>query len=93
MLYKALIYALSGSLNDAEMMLKKVIEEFESQTDFTDIALVYTALGKFEDAVKSLYKAYQKKSTNLCLVGADNRFDNLKSDKRFQELLQKMQLK
>jgi adenylate cyclase len=92
LIHKAFIYALSGDSSTAEEILEKAMKEFDSQIDFTDVALVYTALGKFEQAIEILYKAYHKKSTNLNLVNADDRFKSLRGDERFEELLRKMHL-
>ena len=57
------------------------------------IATIYAALGDKDKAFEFLDKAYQERSLNLSWhIMADLRVDNLRSDRRFQELLHKMGL-
>jgi Flp pilus assembly protein TadD/TolB-like protein len=56
------------------------------------IALVQTGLGQSDDALASLERAYQRRSTLLSYIGMDPRLDPLRSTPRFAALLQRMNL-
>jgi hypothetical protein len=56
------------------------------------LALVYAGLGEKEHAFESLEKAKVERSTLLTYLKMDPRFDSLRSDPRFQDLLRRMGL-
>ena len=56
-----------------------------------DIAVIYAALGQKDETFALLDKAYEERSFML-LVKADPAFDKVRSDPRFQTLLQRMNL-
>jgi len=53
---------------------------------------VYVALGEVDRAFKVLESLYRRRDGSLILLNADPRFDSLKSDPRFQQLLQRLGL-
>jgi TolB-like protein/Tfp pilus assembly protein PilF len=53
---------------------------------------VYVALGEGDRAFKVLESLYRRRDGGLILLNADPRFDSLKSDPRFQQLLQRVGL-
>ncbi len=53
-------------------------------------ALIHTGLGDVESAIKSLNLAFDERAERLVYVAADPRFDRLRSDKRFMDLLQRI---
>jgi hypothetical protein len=56
------------------------------------LALVYAGLGEKERAFESLEKAKVERSTLLTYLKMDPRFDSLRPDPRFQDLLRRMGL-
>ena len=56
------------------------------------IALVYLALGDKTSALDWLDQGYQRRVYPLPDISVDARFDPLRSEKRFQELLRRMGL-
>jgi len=92
LLNKAYIYGLAGNLIQAETIFRQVLDESSSQIDYSDVALVHSVLGDFENAFECLYKALGENSTNLHLMRVDIRFKNLRNDPRFKEFLRKLNL-
>ena len=52
----------------------------------------YVALGEVDRALRVMEGAYRRRDGGLILLNADPRFDSLKSDPRFQQLLQRIGL-
>lgn len=57
-----------------------------------DIAAIYTLLGEKDQAFQWLEIAYQERHSRLPIISRDPRFDPLRSDPRFQDLLRRMNL-
>jgi eukaryotic-like serine/threonine-protein kinase len=55
-----------------------------------DIALVYAALGDMDSAFTYLEKALDKHGFYMCFLKVDHRFDILRNDLRFDEIVEKM---
>jgi TolB-like protein/DNA-binding winged helix-turn-helix (wHTH) protein/Tfp pilus assembly protein PilF len=60
--------------------------------DNSGTAEVYLAIGEVDRALRILEGAYRRRDGGLILLNADPRFDSLKSDPRFQQLLQRIGL-
>jgi serine/threonine-protein kinase len=60
--------------------------------DVYAIAEIYVALGDADRALKVLESQYRRREGGLILLNADPCFDSLKSDPRFQQLLQRIGL-
>ena len=56
------------------------------------IAETYATLGEVDRTLRTLEGAYRQREGGLILLNADPRFDSLKSDPRFQQLLQRIGL-
>ncbi len=56
------------------------------------LAEVYAALGSSNEAMDQLEKAYQDRSNSIIFLGVDPEFDSLRTDSRFQKLLQRLQI-
>jgi TolB-like protein/DNA-binding winged helix-turn-helix (wHTH) protein/Tfp pilus assembly protein PilF len=56
------------------------------------IAEMYATLGEVDRTLRTLEGAYRRRDGGLILLNADPRFDSLKSDPRFQQLLQRIGL-
>ena len=87
------IYAASGQKDDAWKIIKSVnAEEFLGGNDYRGVALVYAALEEFDKAFDWLNKSYDMHEESLCSIKVDPKLDGLRSDDRFDELLQKVRL-
>jgi tetratricopeptide (TPR) repeat protein len=85
--------ALSGNKSDAMKMLESINpEKFTSGSMFRGIALVYTALEKYDLAFDWLEKAYQVRTESISSLKVDPKVDRLRSDPRFTVLLKKIGL-
>jgi hypothetical protein len=60
---------------------------------FTILAINYAALGEKDEAFAALNKAFANRETLLAGIKVDPRLDPLRSDPRFQELVQRMGFK
>jgi len=63
-----------------------------SSNDYRGVALVYVALGETDEAFEWLEKSFQKHEESLCSIGIDPKFDSIRDDPRFNELLKKVGL-
>jgi len=83
-------YAVSGKLGDAENTLRKFDEltRHKYVTPFQK-ALIYAGLGKNEEALKSLEKAYSERSLSPLSLRWDPRLNGLRGDPRFQDFLRR----
>jgi len=86
-------YALakSGRLQEAEA----VIAELKSLAARNSVpayifAMIYHGLGKREEALNYLEKSYQEREAQLAFIKIDTRWDNLRSEPRFVELMRRM---
>lgn len=64
----------------------------QSEVSPYHLALVHAGLGEKDEAFESLEKAKVERSTLLAYLKMDPRFDSLRSDSRFQDLLRRMGL-
>jgi len=55
-----------------------------------DLALVCEALGLDDEAFAQLERAYELRANMLVLLGVDPRWDRLRPDPRFAELMKRM---
>jgi tetratricopeptide (TPR) repeat protein len=87
------IYAAAGQKEEAKKIMETIDPAaFEGGNDYRGVALVYTALGEFENAFEWLEKSYQMHEESLCSITVDPKLDALRSDPRFEELLRKIRL-
>jgi TolB-like protein/Tfp pilus assembly protein PilF len=86
-------YGLAGQRGEA----RKILVELEGRSKKTyvssyQLALVYLGLQEKDQSMKQLENAYQEHSTLLVYLKMDPRFDPLRSDPRFQNLLRRIGL-
>src|SRR5229473_1883295 len=86
-------YGLAGQHGEAQ----KILAELEKRSKKTyvssyQIALVYLGERQNDKAMKQLENAYQEHSTLLTYLKMDPRFDPLRSDPRFQDLVHRIGL-
>jgi len=86
-------YALSGRRAEALQILSQLtqLSKHEVVSPYV-LALLYTALGNKDKAFTSLEKAYSLRDNYLIFLNVDPAFRPLRSDARFQDLLQRIGL-
>ena len=88
----AYAYALSGRREEAKKVLHglKGISERRSMQAF-DYALIYTGLGNKDQAFEWLERACREHAGPLAGLGVDPRWDSLRTDHRFADLMGRVQ--
>jgi serine/threonine protein kinase/Tfp pilus assembly protein PilF len=85
--------ALSGDTNKAQAELKNLIEmSNQKYISAYHIAAIYVGLKDKDHAFEWLEKAFQDRADWMAFLKVDPRFDSLKSDPRFTNLLHRMNL-
>jgi len=86
-------YAVAGKRPEAEKTLAALKEQSTHHyvAPF-DIALIYVGLGSKSSAFDWLDKAYEDRSTWLHSLKVDPRFDRVRDDTRYRDLLRRMRL-
>jgi TolB-like protein/Tfp pilus assembly protein PilF len=84
-------YAVAGHLLEARKTLEQ-LQELSKQQYVTSyvVARIYAALGETDEALRWLETAYQERAAWMVALKIDPRFDNLRSDPRFQDLMLRM---
>ncbi len=87
----AYAYAMSGRTAKARRVLAELNERSKRQyISPYFIATVCTGLGRREEALAWLQMAYEDRADGLVYLQAEPKFDTLRSDPRFQNLLRRM---
>lgn len=87
-------YAVSGRHEDARKILAEFEEDGRKGTlrSYAVVLCTYAALGNRERAFHWLEMAYKMHSGDLALIRTDPKFESLRSDPRFQDILRRMKL-
>ena len=87
------IYGVTGQRAEAEKILDSLYH-MSSQKYVTPygVALVYAGLGETDKVFEYLEKAYDDRSNWLIWLKLDPRWDSVRSDKRFTELVRRVGL-
>ncbi len=89
LVYLAAEYAkIPEKRGEAKSILKR-LESTEEYVSPSIIAVLYTALGDKDRAIKSLEKAYEERDLLLRFIGVGYEYDPLRGDPRFQALIKK----
>ena len=86
-------YAAAEQTERANEILEKLLGK--SKTEYVPsywVAMIYIGMGDFDNAFDWLNRAVEERSSWLAWVKVEPRFEQLRSDSRFTELLQKMGL-
>ena len=87
------LYGVMGRKQEANKILKELrMRAPQENISGYQIALVHIGLGETQEALGALRQAYRERSTLLTYIGMDPRFDPLRSDPAFQELLRRIGL-
>ena len=86
-------YAVSGNRDEAEKILVK-LEQMHQQglVPSASVAILYGALGESDKAFALLEKAYEEREPQLTYLKAGRRFDPLRNDPRFRQLVHRVGL-
>ena len=86
-------YGLSGRRKEAEEVVAQLSERRrQSYVSAYDVATIFVGMGNTEFAFEWLRKAYEERSSFLIHIQWDPRFDSLRSDPRFQDMLHRIGL-
>ena len=85
------VYAVSGKKSEARRVLDELKQRFAQQyLPATSVALIYAGLGEKDQAFAWLDKAYEQRSFQMQWINLDARWDTLRSDPRFGDLMGRM---
>jgi len=86
-------YALVGRADAARKILADLTSgRTQGVPQAYDVAIVYVGLGEQSNALEWLERAFATHSPNMAFLGADPRWDSIRSDPRFKDLLRRMNL-
>lgn len=86
-------YASSGEEDKAREILKALIEQSEKRfVSPLCIATIYAGLGELDEAFEWMEKAYEVRSFDITYLNVWPMVDNLRSDPRFDEILERIGL-
>ena len=80
-------------MKDARDLLSELLDMRKKSKEpraATAIAGIYSNLGEIDNALEWLERAYKEHSGYLLSINTDFTFDNLRSEPRFQALLEKI---
>jgi adenylate cyclase len=84
-------YAVAGMRDEALKIIASLKEQSKQRyiAPFR-FALIYVGLGENDQAFEWLEKSFKDRSPDMKFLKVDPRFDNLRSDPRFADLLRRM---
>jgi TolB-like protein/DNA-binding winged helix-turn-helix (wHTH) protein len=85
-------YALAGRKAEMQDCLVRAANASPDGVLLDEGAEIYVALGEVDRAFKAMEVAYRRREGGIILLNADPRLDSLKSDPRFQQLLERIGL-
>ncbi len=85
-------YAASGNKAEARRVLAELEQQKQKYVSPYTVAAIYAGLGEKDQAFKWLEKAYVERDIWLMNLRVDPVFKNLRSDRRFAELLHRLEL-
>jgi tetratricopeptide (TPR) repeat protein len=89
----AYMYSVLGRKSEARKILQRVLTLSKQAPVHPGlIALIYASLGEKEEALAWLERAYQERSELMVWLKVDPRFDGLRPDPRFQDLMRRVGL-
>ncbi len=87
-------YRRTNQIEKSEIALRQLEELSQRDTKaLYSLAMNYTELNRIDEAISALQKCFEMREERMLWINVEPRFANLRTDARFQELLQKMNLK
>ncbi|MDP9263731.1 MAG: tetratricopeptide repeat protein, partial [Acidobacteriota bacterium] len=87
-------YAMSGNKAEAGQILAELQKRStKSYVSPSELAMLYVALDEKEQALASLEKAYEVHAGSLPYANVNPRFDSLRAEPRFQQLMRRIGLR
>jgi TolB-like protein/Flp pilus assembly protein TadD len=87
------LYAILGKKNEARTELDELKQlAAQKYVPATSIALIYASLGEKDEAFAWLEKGYEEHAFQMQWLGVEPRWDSLRSDLRFADLLRRVGL-
>ena len=87
------VYAITGKKPEAMALLEELKQVSANQyVPGTSSALIYAGLGDKDKAFAELEKGYEQRAFQLQWIKVDPRWDSLRSDPRFHDLLRRMSI-
>ena len=85
-------FAKAGRRNEAQTVLEQLLRERESgkYVMASHIAIIYAELGDKDEALRWLEKGYEERSAWMVYLKTDIRYDPLRSEPRFCDLMRRM---
>ena len=91
--WKAAVYSRAGHAEEARRALAKLEQISRSRADRTVTLLIaYSGTGQKERVIELLQKAYSEHSNAVLQIKVDPMYDPIRSDPRFEDLLQRVGL-
>ncbi len=87
------VYAVSGNKSEAQTVIDELKQiSRQEYVPATNIALIYAGLGEKDQAFAWLEKGYEQRAFQMQWLKIEPRWDNLRSDPRFQDLMRRVGL-
>ncbi len=87
------VYAVTGKKSEARMLLDELKQASEQEyVPATSVALIYAGLGEKDQAFAWLDKAYEQRAFQMQWMKIEPRWDSLRADPRFQDLIRRVGL-
>jgi len=85
------VYAITGKRPEAQTVLNELKRiSREEYLPPTSIALIYAGLDEKDQAFAELQKGYEQRAFQMQWIKLDPRWDSLRSDPRFHDLIRRM---
>jgi TolB-like protein/DNA-binding winged helix-turn-helix (wHTH) protein/Tfp pilus assembly protein PilF len=89
----AFIYAMTGRRGDAQKILDRLLSTAKTTPIAAHhLALIYVGMGRKDEAFAWLEKAFEEHSPMMAWLKVDPRFDSLREEPRFQDLMRRVGL-
>jgi hypothetical protein len=87
------ILACAGKKDESRKIIEETgIDKMLSSNDYRGVAIVYAALEDKEETLDWLEKSYQMHEESLCSLAIDPKFDFIRNEPQFRELIKKIGL-